>query len=145
VYRHHQLQATPTTEDGPITQGNAMPLPLPKPIEVFMSSENAHDTDALAECFAPDATVRDEGQTLKGLQAIKAWRGETTKKYQHTVEPVAVATRDGKIVVSTKLTGNFPGSPVTLDFVFTLEGGKIAALEIKPWAAISDLRASARS
>jgi hypothetical protein len=29
------------------------------------------------------------------------------------------------------MTGNFPGSPVTVDFVFTLEGGKIAALEIK--------------
>ena len=51
-----------------------MPLPLPKPIEVFMSSENTHDTDALAECFAPDATVQDEGQTLMGLKAIKAWR-----------------------------------------------------------------------
>jgi hypothetical protein len=108
-----------------------MPLPLPKPIEVFMSSENAHDTDALAECFASDATVRDEGQTLKGLKAIKAWRLETAKKYQHTVEPIAAAARDGKTVVSTKLTGNFPGSPVTLDFVFTLEGGRIAALEIQ--------------
>ena len=51
-----------------------MPLPLPKSIEVFMSSENTHNTDALAECFALDATVQDEGQTLKGLKAIKAWR-----------------------------------------------------------------------
>ena len=108
-----------------------MPLPLPKPIEVFMSSENTHDTDALAECFASDATVQDEGQTLKGLKAIKAWRSETAKKYQHTLEPVAASVRGGETVVSTKLTGNFPGSPVTLDFVFTLEGGKIAALEIK--------------
>jgi hypothetical protein len=107
-----------------------MPLPLPKPIEVFMSSENAHDADALAECFASDATVQDEGRTLKGLKAIKAWRLETAKKYQHTLEPVAASGRGGKTVVSTKLTGNFPGSPVTLDFVFTLEGGKIAALEI---------------
>ena len=47
-----------------------------------------------------------------------------------TLEPVATSARGGKTVVSTKLTGNFPGSPVTLDFVFTLEGGKIAALEI---------------
>ena len=109
----------------------AMPLPLPKPIEVFMSSENMHDTDALAECFASDATVQDEGQTLKGLKAIKAWRLETAKKYQHTLEPVAASARDGKTVVSTKLTGNFPGSPITLDFVFTLQGDKIAALEIK--------------
>jgi hypothetical protein len=108
-----------------------MPSSLPEPIEIFMSSENTHDTDALAKCFVPDATVRDEGQTLNGLTAIKAWRRETAKKYQHTVEPVAAATRDGKTVVSTKLTGNFPGSPIMLDFVFTLEGDKIAALEIR--------------
>jgi hypothetical protein len=48
-----------------------------------------------------------------------------------SVEPVAVTARDGKTVVSTQLTGEFPGSPLTLDFVFTLEGGKIAALEIR--------------
>ena len=109
-----------------------MTLQLPKPVEVFMSSENAHDTDALAECFASDATVQDEGQTLIGFKAIKTWRLETANKYQHALEPVAACTRGGKTVVSTKLTGNFPGSPVTLDFVFTLEGGKIVALEIRP-------------
>jgi hypothetical protein len=108
-----------------------MPLPLPKPIEIFMSSENTHDLAALADCFAVDATVSDEGQTMQGLKAIKAWRLETAKKYRHTVEPVAAAARDDKTVVSTKLTGDFPGSPITLDFVFTLESGKIAALEIQ--------------
>ena len=75
--------------------------------------------------------MRDEGQTKQGLKAIKAWRLETRKKYRHTVEPVAVVARDGKTVVRTKLTGDFPGSPIALDFVFTLEGGKIAALEIQ--------------
>jgi len=108
-----------------------MPLRLPKAIEVFMSSENTRDTDALAECFAPDATVQDEGQTLKGLKAIKAWRLETAKKYQHTLEPLAASAHGGKTVVSTKLTGNFPGSQIALDFVFTLQGDKIAALEIR--------------
>jgi hypothetical protein len=108
-----------------------MPLPLPRPIEIFMTSEDTHDTDALRECFAPDATVQDEGRTLKGLEAIKAWRLETAKKYHHTLEPVAASARGGNTIVSTKLTGNFPGSPVTLDFVFTLEGGKIVALEIR--------------
>jgi SnoaL-like domain len=88
-----------------------MPLPLPTPIELFMSSENTHDLEALADCFAAHATVRDEGQTLQGLKAIQAWRLETRKKYRHTVEPVAVTARDGKTVVSTKLTGDFPGSP----------------------------------
>jgi hypothetical protein len=108
-----------------------MPVPLPKPIELFMSSENTHDLEALADCFTARATVRDEGQTMQGLKAIKAWRLETSKKYRHTVEPLAVTVRDGKTVVSTTLTGDFPGSSITLDFVFTLEGAKIAALEVQ--------------
>jgi hypothetical protein len=45
---------------------------------------------------------------------------------------IAVTARDGKTVVTTKLTGDFPGSPIALGFVFMLEGGKIAALEIHP-------------
>jgi hypothetical protein len=32
--------------------------------------------------------VRDEGRTIKGLAAIKQWKAETKKKYQHTVEPL---------------------------------------------------------
>jgi hypothetical protein len=108
-----------------------MTLHLPKPIELFMASENRHDTDALAACFAPDATVRDEGRTREGLDDIAAWRRETTRKYQHTVTPVAVVKREGATVVTTKMTGNFPGSPVTVNFVFRIEGEKIASLEIQ--------------
>ena len=108
-----------------------MPVHLPKAIELYMSSENAHDADALAACFAPDATVRDEGRTREGLKDIAAWRRETTEKYQHTFAPMAVIERDGKTIVTTKVSGNFPGSPVTLDFVFRLKDGKIASLEIQ--------------
>jgi allantoicase len=109
-----------------------MSLHLPKPIELFMSSENTHDPEAPAHCFALDATVRDEGKTRKGLEEIAAWRRETQAKYHHTVTPVAVARRAGKTIVTTEMTGNFPGSPVTVDFVFQLEGDKIASLEIAP-------------
>src|SRR5258707_386939 len=109
----------------------AMPLHLPKPIEIYMSAENARDASLLAACFAPDAIVKDEGRTMTGLKAIEAWKRETSEKYRHTIEPVAVAERDGKTVVTSKLSGNFPGSPVTLDFVFQLQGAKITALEIQ--------------
>ena len=109
-----------------------MSLHLPKPIEIFIASENTHDTDALASCFTADAIVRDEGHTMTGLTAIATWRRETERKYHHTVEPVAVAGRDGKTIVATKLSGDFPGSPITLDFIFQLEDGKISSLEIQP-------------
>ena len=108
-----------------------MSVHLPKAIELFMSSENAHDAEALAACFASDATVRDEGRTRAGLTNIAAWRRETTEKYHHAVEPVAVAERDGKTIVATRVSGDFPGSPITLDFVFRLENGKISSLEIQ--------------
>jgi len=117
---------------GDVAKGEVpLPLHLPKAIEVFYASENAHDADALGECFAPDAFVADERRTMRGISAIKAWRLETEKKYQHKVEPIGIAERDGKTIVTSKLSGNFPGSPITVDFVFKLESGKIASLEIR--------------
>ena len=107
-----------------------MSLNLPKPIELFMSSENTHDPDAVADCFASDATVRDEGRTRTGLNEIVAWRRETQAKYHHTVKPVAVVKREGKTIVTTEMVGDFPGSPITVDFVFQLKGDRIASLEI---------------
>ena len=109
-----------------------MSLHLPAPIELFISSENAHDPEAVADCFAPDATVRDEGRTRAGLAEIAAWRRETGTRYRHTVTPIAVALRAGKTVVRAEMVGDFPGSPVTVDFVFQLDGDKIASLEIAP-------------
>ena len=109
-----------------------MSLHLPRPIELVMSSENTHDPEAVADCFAPDSTVRDEGKTRTGLAEIAAWRRETAAKYHHTVTPIAVAKRAGKTVVTTKMVGKFPGSPITVEFVFLLKGDKIVSLEIAP-------------
>jgi hypothetical protein len=107
-----------------------MSLHLPGPIHLYFTSENAHDTTVLDRCFTPDAIVRDEGRTLEGLAAIEAWRIETRKKYAHTLEPLAMTERDGKIVVIGKVSGNFPGSPICLDHIFEIEGDRIVSLEI---------------
>jgi hypothetical protein len=107
-----------------------MSIRLPVPIDLYIRMENSGDVEAVADCFAPDATVRDEGGTYRGLAAIKEWKAETKKKYGHTVAPLAVAHRDGKTILTARLTGSFPGSPVTIEFSFVLEEGKIASLEI---------------
>jgi SnoaL-like protein len=107
-----------------------MAIHLAKPIKIYFASENAHDIGRLDRCFAADAMVRDEGRTIKGIAAIKAWRSETREKYHHTVEPLSVTVRNGKTVVTAKVSGNFPGSPVTLDHVFELRGDRIVTLEI---------------
>ena len=107
-----------------------MPVDLPSPIELYVQIENSGDVGKLAECFAPDATVRDEGRTYEGLAAIRKWKAETKKKYNHSVAPLEVAERAGKTVLKARLTGNFPGSPVTLEFSFVLKDAMIASLEI---------------
>jgi hypothetical protein len=108
-----------------------MPIDLPTPIAVYIAAENEGDTEALARCFAENAVVRDEGKTIIGLAAIKRWKAETGKKYQHTVEPLASVQKDGKTIVTNRLTGNFPGSPIELRFIFGLDGEKIVSLEIR--------------
>jgi hypothetical protein len=55
---------------------------------------------------------------------------DTKKKYHHTIAPLEVGHRDGKTVLKAKLTGTFPGSPVTLEFSFVLADGKIVSLDI---------------
>jgi hypothetical protein len=107
-----------------------MSVHLPPPIDLYVKAENAGDVELLSECFAPDAVVRDERRTYEGLAAIKAWKAETKRKYQHTVEPLALARKGDRIVVTSRLTGNFPGSPIEVRFVFTLVGDRIASLEI---------------
>ena len=108
-----------------------MPIDLPRPIAIYIAAENRGDAQALGQCFAEHAVVRDEGQTIEGLAAIKQWKTETKRKYQHTVEPLAFAQQDDKSIVTNRLTGNFPGSPIELRFIFKLEGDMIASLEIR--------------
>src|SRR5881396_3260808 len=108
-----------------------MSVDLPAPISIYIAAENRGDTEALAQSFAEDAVVRDEGHTIEGLAAIKQWMAETKRKYQHTVEPLASTQKGDKTIVTNRLTGNFPGSPIELQFIFKLDGEKIVSLEIR--------------
>jgi SnoaL-like protein len=104
---------------------------LPKPIALYIAAENSGDANLFDQCLAENAVVRDEGETHEGLAAIKRWKAETKRKYQHTVFPLTLVEKEGKIVVTNRLTGNFPGSPIELEFVFTLGSDKIVSLEIQ--------------
>lgn len=51
-------------------------------------------------------------------------------KYQHVLEPLDVTEKNDVSRVRTKVTGQFPGSSVTLTFAFRLKGNQITSLEI---------------
>lgn len=108
-----------------------MSLELPKPIAAYFTADRT-DSAAFAQCFTDNAVVKDEGHTYNGLTAIKQWKTDSSKKYSYTVEPRTAEEKDGKTIVTSRLTGNFPGSPVDLRFVFGLEDDKVASLEIVP-------------
>jgi ketosteroid isomerase-like protein len=109
-----------------------MTLTLPSPIDAYVTASNAHDTDALVGLFTEDAVVRDEGRERRGHAAVRAWRAEVEKASTSTIEPRRIAERDGLTVLTATVRGDFPGSPVDLDFAFALRDGRIAGLEIHP-------------
>ena len=108
-----------------------MTLDLPGPIVAYFTADKS-DSEAVSQCFTENAVVKDEGHTYIGRAAIQQWKADVSARYQYTSEPLACERRGGTIVVTSRLTGNFPGSPVDLRFFFGLEGDKIASLEIIP-------------
>ena len=104
---------------------------LPKPIADYFAADSGNG-EAVSRCFTENAVVKDEGHTHKGRAAIKKWKTDASAKYQYTSEPIACEEKDGNIVVTSHLVGNFPGSPVDLRYVFELDGDRITSLEITP-------------
>jgi hypothetical protein len=107
-----------------------MTINLPEPIAAFVAGENAGDPLAAVRYFADTAVVHDEGQTHTGIAAITLWKAKTAEAYQITMLPLAVTERDGKTVVTSRVSGAFPGSPADLEFAFGLAGGRIVSLDI---------------
>ena len=85
----------------------------------------------MVKCFTASAVVKDEGQTYIGREAIGLWRTEASAKYSYVSVPHTIVSDGDRTVVTSRLTGNFPGSPVDLRFFFLLKDDKIAQLEIK--------------
>ena len=104
-------------------------LDLPRPIANYFAADG-DGAETLSQCFTEDAVVKDEGQTYSGRAEIKEWKAHASEKYQYTTEPLTLDQEDRKAVVTSRLTGNFPGSPVNLRFFFELDGEKIKSLEI---------------
>src|SRR5258705_4510199 len=106
-------------------------LDLPEAVAAYCAADK-RDGEAVLRCFTKRAIVKDEGHTRSGLAAIKGWKAAASAKYSYTSAPFAVEQKDGRYIVTSRLTGNFPRSPVDLRYAFRLERGKIALLEITP-------------
>lgn len=100
-------------------------------VQTYFEADRRRARAMLAEAFAPDATVVDEGRAYVGRTAIGAWWLETKTRYQTVLEPMAAAQVGASTEVQARVAGDFPGSPTTLTFAFRLEDGRIRSLEIR--------------
>jgi hypothetical protein len=106
-------------------------IDLPEPIADYFSA-NRVNGDAVVRLFTSNAVVKDEGHTYTGIEAIRKWSTEASARYRYTAVPLASEKQGDTTVVTSRLIGSFPGSPVTLRYFFRLERGKISFLEITP-------------
>ncbi len=99
-------------------------------IQRYVDASNAHDVKSILACFADDAVVRDENATRRGKIDIERWVTETIDKYKFHFKPLNTEHRANETVVSVEVSGGFPGSPVTLDYHFTVLNEKVSSLII---------------
>lgn len=102
---------------------------LPLPIQLFFNAETV-SPDAVAMCFDTHGEVRDEKRTYKGYDEIRNWNDESTRKYNYKITPISFDNNDNLISVLSEVSGDFDGSPIKLQYLFSLAGNKISSLEI---------------
>jgi hypothetical protein len=108
-----------------------LPALLAEPLATYFRASNAHDVEAMISQLTPGAIVEDEGGTYVGLDAVRGWMVETIRKYDFNIEITEVHEEPGRTIATGRISGTFPGSPVTVRHEFTLDGGKIARLVIR--------------
>ena len=103
---------------------------LPGAVTRYLEAANRFDAPAAADCFTADASVYDENHDHIGRDAIRAWIAETSRKYRPAFTVMRSVVYGDDVTLAVAVSGQFPGSPVTLDFMFRLRNGKILLLTI---------------
>jgi hypothetical protein len=101
------------------------------PVLRYFAAANDGRIDDACACFSSDAQVRDENSDHHGIDAIRAWIEETTRNYQPQVEILRSVVNGDQVTVTGCVSGNFPGSPIELDFSFTNVNESISRLSVE--------------
>lgn len=87
----------------------------------------------MADLFAPDARVVDEGIEYVGADEIRGWLNKAASAYTYTITPLGQRAVDAhRWVVLARLEGNFPGGVVDLRYQIAIHQDRIADLVIAP-------------
>lgn len=103
-------------------------MKLPKVVTELVNTQNNFDSLAYANCFSETAVVFDEGKTHKGRKEIQKWIDEANKKYQATMKPLEYSETENTL--KTEVSGNFPGSPIVMTYLYEFQDDLIQSLRI---------------
>ena len=96
----------------------------------YFAAATDPDRERYFALFDDGIVVHDDGRSHEGLAAVRRWRTEIPP-VRYGLRDVAVTSTGCQAVA--EISGDFPGSPVTLSFTFERNAqGKITLLDIRP-------------
>jgi hypothetical protein len=99
-------------------------------VEEYVAAATGPDRERYFALFGNDVAVHDDGRSLRGLAEVRRWREETPNVHYDLLEVAGTPTACRAVA---RVSGDFPGSPVTLRFAFERDArGKITVLTITP-------------
>ncbi|GAB3754946.1 nuclear transport factor 2 family protein [Spirosoma pomorum] len=103
---------------------------LPKVITDLVIAQNNFDSIAYATCFSETAVVFDEGKTHTGRKEIEHWITDANERYKATMSPISFDQTETESLLKAESSGNFPGSPVVLNYRLEIVDELIQSLKI---------------
>ena len=102
---------------------------LPSVILNLLIANDNFESHSYAHCFTETALVLDEGKTYEGKIEIQNWIEKVNQDYKTVMKPLEYSAE--KKILKCEVSGTFPGSPIILNYEFTIVGGLIESLFIK--------------
>lgn len=91
---------------------------LPPTVSTYYELMDGPDKSRVADVFAEDATVVDDGHTYRGRAEITGWLSGPASEYTTTSTRLSVQRSGTTTVVVILLEGDFPGGRVELRYEF---------------------------
>lgn len=103
---------------------------LPKVIADLVTAQNNFDSVAYSKCFSGTAVVFDEGRTHNGRKEIEDWIADANKRYGASIKPLSFEENETESILKAEASGNFPGSPVVMNYHLKITDELIDSLKI---------------
>jgi len=104
---------------------------LPAVVKRYFEASNRRDAAATAACFATDGVLEDQFGQHVGRAEIEKRIIEINRRFRPAFALLRDQAAEEDVGLVVSVSGDFPGSPVQLDFHFRIRCRKIAALTIE--------------